>query len=61
MSKPDPQTTEVKLWLWSISKDVYVAYDNPCPCDENGDPKVVGEPIATARYVLSVPGARHDN
>ena len=54
------QTTKT-LWLWRINNNAYVAYDNPYPVDENGDPKVVDEPVATAIYAPSVPGARHDN
>ena len=39
-----------RLWLWKINNDYYIAYDSPYPCDENGDPKTVGEPVAMATY-----------
>ncbi len=51
-----------KLWLWQVNNGVYVAYDTPYPChSEFGDPMTVGEPAATAMFIKSVPGARHDN
>jgi hypothetical protein len=45
-----------KLWLWQINNGVFVAYDNPRPCDENGNPKVVGEPAAAAMIFPSKRG-----
>lgn len=39
--------TVKKLWLWKNfvdDKPEYWAFDNPYPCDENGDPITLGEP-----------------
>lgn len=59
--KMDTTKKKIELWLWPTGNDTFVAYDSPCPCDENGDPKVVGEPLATALYAPCSPVGRHDN
>jgi hypothetical protein len=38
-----------KIWLWR-NGDHYWAFDNKYPCDENGDPMTLGEPVGFAVF-----------
>ena len=43
--------TPERMWLWRNFVDgrsEYLAFDNPYPCHENGDPMTLGEPVGYA-------------
>lgn len=43
----DPQFLTGKLWLWKHfrgGQPEYLAFNNPYPCHQSGDPMVIGEP-----------------
>jgi len=42
-----------KLWLWRNNEKEYWAFDNPYPCDVNGDPMILGEPCGHALFKKS--------
>jgi hypothetical protein len=44
-----------KLWLWK-NGDHFLAFDNPCPTYDGGDPMTLGEPIGVAILTPSTPG-----
>lgn len=44
----------VKIWLWK-NGDHFFGYHHLHPCHENGDPKVLGEPIGYALIKSSLP------
>ena len=47
------------LWLWKNFVDdrpEYWAFDNPYPCEPNGDPMTLGSPIGYAIFKPSVDG-----
>ncbi len=49
----------MKLWLWknfADGKPEYLAFDNPYPCGQNGDPIVLGEPCGYAIFTPSTNG-----
>jgi hypothetical protein len=49
----------MKLWLWMNFVDgrpEYWAFDNPYPCDESGDPLVLGSPCGWALVKPSING-----
>jgi hypothetical protein len=45
-----------KLWLWKNGPHEFWAFDNPYPCDPNGDPITLGEPVGYAFVMQSVNG-----
>lgn len=52
----------MKLWLWKNfvdGKPEYWAFDNPFPCDANGDPMTLGEPCGYAIVKQSM--TKHQN
>ena len=57
----NPETTDQrqrtqKLWLWK-NGDHFLAFDNPYPTHDGGDPMTLGEPIGYAWFTPSVPAS----
>ena len=37
-----------KIWLWKNGEHEFLAFGNPYPCYQNGDPMTLGEPCGYA-------------
>lgn len=53
--REDMMEQNKKLWLWR-NGDHFLAFDNPYPTYDGGDPMTLGEPVGFAIFIPSTEG-----